>query len=88
MDIKDLRYIVEVYEARNFMRASIALATSQSNVSIRIRRLEEDLGATLFVRGNRGVTPTQKGDLLYHYAKDVLEKVDEARDKIAKPDAA
>ena len=88
MDVKDLRYFVAVYEANSFMRASIALATVQSNVSIRIRRLEEDLRATLFVRGRRGVRPTKEGDLLYRYAKDVLEKMDEARQKIKKLDAA
>ena len=88
MDVKDLRYFVAVYEANSFMRASIALATVQSNVSIRIRRLEEDLRATLFVRGRRGVRPTKEGDLLYRYAKDVLEKMDEAREKIKKLDAA
>jgi len=88
MDVKDLRYFTAVYEANSFMRASIALATVQSNVSMRIRRLEEDLRATLFVRGRRGVRPTKEGDLLYRYAKDVLEKMDEARQKIKKLDAA
>ena len=88
MDVKDLRYFVAVYEANSFMRASIVLATVQSNVSMRIRRLEEDLRATLFVRGRRGVRPTKEGDLLYRYAKDVLEKMDEARQKIKKLDAA
>ena len=88
MDVKDLRYFVAVYEANSFMRASIALATVQSNVSMRIRRLEEDLRATLFVRGRRGVRPTKEGDLLYRYARDVLEKMDEAREKIKKLDAA
>ena len=88
MDIKDLRYFIAVYEANSFMRASIALATVQSNVSARIRGLEEDLGATLFVRGRRGVIPTKKAELLYRYAKDVLEKMDEAREKITKLGAA
>jgi len=88
MDVKDLRYFVAVYEANSFMRASIALATVQSNVSMRIRRLEDDLRTTLFVRGRRGVRPTKEGDLLYRYAKDVLEKMDEARQKIKKLDAA
>jgi DNA-binding transcriptional LysR family regulator len=40
LDIKDLKYFVTVYEANSFMRASISLATVQSNVSARIRRLE------------------------------------------------
>ena len=88
MGIKDLRYLIAVYEANSFVRASIALATVPSNVSARIKRLEEDLGTTLFVRGRRGVMPTKKGDLLYRYAKDVLEKVDEAKEKMAERDAA
>ncbi len=88
MELKDLKYFVAVYEANSFMRASISLATVQSNVSFRIKRLEEDLGATLFVRLRRGVKPTMKGDLFYRYAKDVLGKIEEARDMVKKPNAA
>ncbi len=88
LELKDLKYFVAVYEANSFMRASISLATVQSNVSFRIRRLEEDLGATLFVRLRRGVKPTTKGDLFYRYAKDVLGKIEEARDMVKKPNAA
>ncbi len=50
--------------------------------SFRIRRLEKDLGVTLFVRLRRGVKPTREGDLLYRYAKDILGKVEEARDRV------
>ncbi len=88
MDLKDLEYFVAAYEANSFVRASILLSTVQSNVSTRIRRLEEDLGATLFVRLRRGVKPTKKGDLFYRYAKDVLGKIAEAKDMVKKPDAA
>ena len=88
LELKDLKYFVTVYEANSFMRASISLATVQSNVSFRIRRLEEDLGATLFVRLRRGVKPTTKGDLFYRYAKDVLSKIEEARNMVKKPNAA
>jgi DNA-binding transcriptional LysR family regulator len=88
LDIKDLKYFIAVYEARSFKRASILLATVQSNVSIKIKRLEEKLGGTLFIRLRRGVAPTKKGDLLYRYAKDVLDKVQEAGDIVKKQDAA
>jgi len=88
LDIKDLKYFVAAYETKNFMRASVSLATVQSNVSLRIRRLEEDLGVTLFIRLRRGVRPTNKGDLLYGYAKDVLGKMEEAREMIKDLDAA
>lgn len=88
MDIKDLKYFVAVYEAKSIMRASISLATVQSNVSNRIGRLEESLEAILFVRHRRGVTPTKKGDLFYRYAKDVLGKIDEVAHLVKDLDAA
>jgi DNA-binding transcriptional LysR family regulator len=88
MDLKDLKYLVAVYEAKNIMHASISLATVQSNVSNRIGRLEERLEAKLFVRHRRGVTATKKGDLLYRYAKDVLGKIAEAAHVVKDRDAA
>jgi DNA-binding transcriptional LysR family regulator len=88
LELKDLKYFVAVYEANSFMRASISLATVQSNVSFRIKRLEEDLGTTLFVRLRRGVKPTTKGDLFYRYAKEVLGKIEEAKDMVKRPNAA
>jgi DNA-binding transcriptional LysR family regulator len=82
VDLKDLKYFVAAYEANNFMHASVSLATVQSNVSIRIRRLEEDLGVILFVRRRRGVAPTSEGNLLYGYAKEFLGKIEEAKHHI------
>jgi DNA-binding transcriptional LysR family regulator len=82
VDLKDLKYFVAAYEANNFMHASIPLATVPSNVSMRIRRLEEDLGVILFVRRRRGVAPTNEGNLLYGYAKEFLGKIEEARDRV------
>jgi DNA-binding transcriptional LysR family regulator len=76
MDVKDLRYFVAVYEKRGFLRASQFLGTVQSNVSTRIRCLEESLGAPLFERHYRGVVPTANGDKLYVYAKQVIETID------------
>lgn len=78
MDIKDLRYFVAVYEAKGFAQASISLHTVQSNVSARVRHLEEFLGTILFHRHRRGAIATEKGECLYRYAKRVLELMDEA----------
>ena len=72
MDVKDLKYFVAVYESRTFSRASEFLGTVQSNVSARIRSLEEALGAALFERHYRGVVPTLKGEELYARAKELI----------------
>jgi len=76
MDVKDLRYFVAVYEAKGFSRASEFLGTVQSNVSSRIRDLEDSLGVSLFVRRYRGVIPTEKGEKLYSHAKQVIAALD------------
>ena len=82
MDVKDLRFFVAVYELHGFAQASGRLNTVQSNVSSRIIRLEDLIGAPLFLRHRRGVLPTPRGDMLYAYAKRVLALVEEATTEV------
>ncbi len=77
LDLKDLRCFVSVYELKGFARAAVALHTVQSNVSARIRKLEDEIGAPLFERLHRSIRPTAKGDLMYKYATRVLAEVSE-----------
>src|SRR3546814_20311001 len=50
-----------VAEYLSFHRAALALGTSQSSVSARIKALEADLGIVLFDRNTRGVRLTEAG---------------------------
>jgi DNA-binding transcriptional LysR family regulator len=77
LDLRDLRCFVAVYELKGFARAAKALNTVQSSVSTRVRRLEHFIGAPLFNRIHRNVTPTEKGVHLYQYARKVLDHVGE-----------
>ncbi|WP_264816298.1 LysR family transcriptional regulator, partial [Acidomonas methanolica] len=52
-----------VAEYLSFHRAALALGTSQSNVSTRIKALEQELGIVLFERNTRGVRLTEAGRL-------------------------
>ena len=74
---RDLQCFVTVYEQRSFSRAGAVLDMVQSQVSARIRRLEDFSEAPLFVRLHRGIMPTPKGELLYQHAKRVLNDVAE-----------
>lgn len=85
MDLRDLRYFIAVYEAEGFSRASRALGTVQSNVSARIRNLEDSLGVELFRRRHRNVAPTAKGETLYRHARKVMNAVSHAELAIRKP---
>jgi DNA-binding transcriptional LysR family regulator len=75
LDLKDLRCFVSVYELRGFARAASDLNTVQSNVSTRIRKLEDEIGAPLFERLHRSIRPTPRGEIMYRYATRVLAEV-------------
>jgi LysR family nitrogen assimilation transcriptional regulator len=87
LDVKDLKYFVAAYEAKSFSGATAALGTVQSNVSLRIRNLEEFLGVPLFVRMRRSVEPTAHGETLYRHAKNVIATMDET-ERAVRPDRA
>lgn len=68
MDLADLRVLEAVSRHGSMNRAAQALHTVQSNITLRIRALEEELGLKLFQRHARGVTPTPAGLRLLPYA--------------------
>lgn len=77
LHLRDLHCFILVYELRSFSRTADVLDTVQSLISARIQRLEQFIGASLFLRLRRGVQPTRHGDLLYEHAKRVARDVAE-----------
>jgi LysR family nitrogen assimilation transcriptional regulator len=77
LDLRDLRCFVAVYEAGGFGRAALTLKVAQSNVSMRVLRLERLIGSPVFVRHHRSIAPTPRGNLLYRHALRVLGEVEE-----------
>lgn len=68
MDVIDLRTFEAVARLGGMSRAAAELNTVQSNVTARIRLLEQDLGVALFQRHSRGVALTPAGQRLLPYA--------------------
>jgi len=83
MEIRALRTFIAVAETGSFTRAGQRLKISQSAVSQQIRALEENVGTALFTRQARNVLPTQAGDVLLPYARQITSKVDEAAAVVA-----
>ncbi len=79
MDLGSLRIFLAVAEEGSVSRAAERLHYVQSNVTTRLRRLEEDLGTSLFVRTGRGMVATSAGKRLQGYARQILSTVEEAR---------
>ncbi|HZR60678.1 MAG TPA: LysR substrate-binding domain-containing protein [Xanthobacteraceae bacterium] len=79
MDAADLKFFAAVAKVGGMNRAASKLNTVQSNVTARVRTLEEELGVALFHRGHNGVTLTAAGERLLPYAIKVTHLLDEAR---------
>jgi LysR family tcuABC transcriptional regulator len=78
MDVKQLRYFVAIVDCGGFSQASRELNIAQPALSQQIARLEYEVGAPLFLRSSRGVTPTAKGITLHRQAKFILRQIEQA----------
>jgi DNA-binding transcriptional LysR family regulator len=78
MDLRRLEVFCKVYELKSFSRAGKACLLSQPTVSEHIRHLETHLDVRLFDRLGREVVPTRAGEILYNYARRMLNLKREA----------
>lgn len=79
MEIRWLQAFVAVAEELHFGRAAARLQMAQSPLSQTVRKLEKDLGVSLFERNTRSVSLTASGHALLPHAYHILESVDTAR---------
>ncbi|WP_292976076.1 LysR family transcriptional regulator [Mycobacterium sp.] len=72
LDLRLVRYFVEVAEHRHFGRAAASLRVAQPSLSRQIRRLEQQLGARLLDRTPQGAQLTEAGATFLPSAKALL----------------
>jgi hypothetical protein len=61
VDMRQLRYFVQIVESGSLAKASRQLYIAQPALSQQMARLEDEVGRALLVRSSRGVTPTKNG---------------------------
>lgn len=61
------RIFYYVAKYKSFTRAASILMSNQPNITRSMNNLEKQLGCTLFLRSNRGITLTPEGEKLYHH---------------------
>lgn len=76
MNIRVLRYFIEIVREGNISSAAHRLHISQPALSRQIMELETTLGVTLFERGHRQIKLTQEGYYLYERAQEITALVD------------
>jgi DNA-binding transcriptional LysR family regulator len=79
MDLRALQIFKAVVDEGGVSRAAERLHCVQSNVSTRIRQLEDLLDTRLFERVGKRLTVTPRGVMLHGYAERLLELADEAK---------
>ena len=72
-----MKYAVEVANAGSLNRASEELLIAPPNLSRSIKELEADLGIMIFDRSSKGMILTKRGEEFVHYAKKILEQIDD-----------
>lgn len=72
MRIEQLEHFITICEEKTFSKASEKLHIAQQTLSNSIKNLESTLNAQLFIRSNKGVELTYKGELAYQYFKDIM----------------
>lgn len=86
MDNTLIKTFMTVVATESFVAAAERLYVTQSAVSLRIQKLEEQLGHRLFERSKSGVKLTGNGEKFEHYARSLVQLWDEALYQISLPD--
>ena len=76
MDIRVLRYFLAVAREENISKAAEYLHITQSTLSRQLKELEDELNVSLFTRGKRSITLTDKGMLLRKRAEEITSLMD------------
>ncbi|MBI5893466.1 MAG: LysR family transcriptional regulator [Deltaproteobacteria bacterium] len=72
MELKFLEIFCKVVEERGFSKAASALFLTQPTISSHIKTLEDEIGIKLLDRLGRDVVPTKAGEVLYKYAREIV----------------
>ena len=73
MDIRQIRLFCRIVERKSFSLAADEMRITQPAASQQVRSLERELEAVLLDRSRRTVVPTDAGQVLYRYGREILE---------------
>jgi DNA-binding transcriptional LysR family regulator len=82
MELRHLKIFCAVADTGSFTAAAETVHTVQSNVTMRVKELEVELGQQLFVRQKSGVVLTSAGHTFLGYARRILQLADESRNAL------
>lgn len=83
LNLRHLQLLVNLAELGSISDTARAMSTTQPALSKWLKELEDEVGAPLFERHARGLSPTGHGRILLTHAQRVLNEMDRAQDNLA-----
>ncbi|MGX1097350.1 LysR family transcriptional regulator [Amorphus sp. MBR-141] len=83
IEIRHLRYFIAAAEHGSFRKAATALGVQESSVSRRIRDMEDQVGASLFLRHPGGINLTIAGQRFLHRVRHALDHIRDGAAEVA-----
>jgi DNA-binding transcriptional LysR family regulator len=80
--LRHLELIAEIYDRRSILKASKRLNLTQPTVTKALQDVESTLGLKLFERSNRGIQPTEYGEIFARHAKVLLAQLRHAAEEL------
>ena len=80
--LTQLSYIVAVDTHKNFVKAAESVFVSQPTLSMQIKKMENDLGVTIFDRTKQPVMPTEIGEKIIAKAREILKHAEHINELI------
>lgn len=83
IDLDLYKIFYTVAKHKHMTKASEELYISQPAISQSIKKLEQQLGGTLFIRSNKGMELTSEGKMLFDHIKGALELINNAENEFS-----
>ena len=82
MEFRTLHYFLTVAQERNITRAAEKLHMAQPPLTRQIKRLEEELGVPLLIRGGRQLQLTEEGRFLQARGREILQLMENTQQQL------
>lgn len=86
MNTNTLKMFITITQKGSISGAAEEMGYAQSNISTKLRQLENDLNTKLFFRTNRGITLTDSGKEFYAKAIKIVSLTDDAINQLQHPE--
>jgi DNA-binding transcriptional LysR family regulator len=83
IDIKDLEAFLAILDSGSISRAAEEIGLTQPALSLKLKKMEQELGVPLFQRTPRSVIPLEAAKLMAPRARDIISQLDGVRESLS-----